>query len=103
MGFKYNYVVAPIEVSYDELVECVQNHTYEILMADLAITSSRTDKVVFSYPIYDNTMVLVVRKSKTTTISPFAFLKPFVWQLWLLIACGIYLFSALLIALYEFC
>ncbi len=103
MGFNYIYKVAPIELSYDELVEYVQNNTYEVLMADLAITSSRTDKIDFSYPVYDNTMRLVVRKSYKTTINTFAFLKPFSWRLWLLIVGLIYLCSAALIALYEFC
>jgi ABC-type amino acid transport substrate-binding protein len=102
MEFNYIYIVAPIETSYDELVECVQNGTYEVVMADLTITSSRTDKIDFSYPIYDNTIRLVIRKSQKLTISPFAFFKPFSYQLWLLIAFIIYFCSALLIAFYEF-
>jgi ABC-type amino acid transport substrate-binding protein len=102
MGFNYNYIVAPLDASYDQLVDCVENGTYEVVMADLSITSSRTDKIDFSYPFYDNTLRLVVLKSKTTTISPFAFLKPFTRDLWLLIIFVIYFCSALLIGLYEF-
>lgn len=101
MKFNYEYKVVPIEVSYDELVDCVQNRTYEIVMADLSMTSTRTEKIDFSYPIYDNVMRLVIRKSQRTTISPFAFFKPFSVLLWVSIAFIIYLFSAVLIALYE--
>lgn len=64
MGFKYNYTVAPAEVGYDDLVGCIQNRTCQLVMADLAMTSSRSDKIDFSYPIYDNTLRLVIRKVK---------------------------------------
>lgn len=102
MGFNYTYKVAPAEVSYDELIDCVQNHTYGIVMADIAITNSRTDKIDFSHAIYDNTLRLVIRKNQKTTISPLAFFKPFSINLWLLIIFLIYILSALLIAMYEF-
>jgi ionotropic glutamate receptor len=101
MNFNYTYIIASSEYSYNDLVENVKNNTYEIVAADLTITSSRTDKIDFSYPIYDNTMRLVVRKGKATEINPFAFLKPFHWKLWLLIVSIIYILPALLIALYE--
>ena len=102
MGFEYNFKIAPIEVSYDELVDCVANHTYEIVMADLSVTSSRSDKIDFSHPIYDNIIRLVIRKSHEIIISPFAFLNAFSYQLWLLILFVIYFGSALLIGFYEY-
>ena len=85
-----------------ELVECVHNGTYQVVMADLTMTSSRTDKIDFSYPIFDNALRLVIRRSQKTAISTFAFFKPFSVGLWLLIAGIIYLGSAVLIAIYEF-
>ena len=102
MKFSYQYNIAPIDVRYDELISCVHNHTYDIVIADLAITAARSAKVDFSYPIYDNIMRLVVRKSQRSTISPFAFLKPFSIILWILIIVVFYFISAILIAVYEF-
>ena len=101
MKFTFTYTVAPKESSYDELVECVKNNTYELLAADLTITPSRKNEIDFSYPIHDNSMVLVVRKEKRTELSVFGFLEPFSWQLWLLIVFTVYIVPALLITLYE--
>jgi ABC-type amino acid transport substrate-binding protein len=103
MKFNYSYIVAPSECSYDDLVESVKNNTYQLVAADLTITSRRKNKIDFSYPIYDNAMRLVVRKGERTEFSLFAFLKPFSWQLWLLIVFIVYVVPALLIILYEFC
>ncbi|CAF3896228.1 unnamed protein product [Adineta steineri] len=101
MGFYFTYTVASDETSYDELVDCVKNRTCEIVMADLAITPARENKIDFSASIYANTMRLVVRKSKQEKIDPFAFLNPFSLALWLTIVGAIYFPSALLIAFYE--
>ncbi|CAF1973022.1 unnamed protein product [Rotaria magnacalcarata] len=102
IGFNFTYTVASNETSYDELVECVQNRTCEIVIADLAITSSRQSKIDFSAPIYHNALRLVVRKSKQKTIDQFAFLKPFSLSLWLMIIGLIYMSSALFISIYEY-
>ncbi|CAF3888373.1 unnamed protein product [Rotaria magnacalcarata] len=102
MEFNYSYSVASNETSYDELVECVENRTCEIVMADLATTATRLAKIDFSTSIYDNALRLVVRKSKQKTISPIAFLKPFSTWLWLGIIFVIYILSVILIGLYEY-
>ena len=50
MGLDHRYIEALNEMSYNELVECVENHTYAIVMTDLSMTSSRSDEIEFSCP-----------------------------------------------------
>ncbi|CAF1559181.1 unnamed protein product, partial [Didymodactylos carnosus] len=95
--------VAPVEATYDELVECVANGTYDIVMADLAQTSNRTKLIDFSVPICDNTLRLVMRKTKTLKTILFAFVKPFHYAVWLLLTFVVYTFSAILIVIFERC
>lgn len=101
MNFIRNITVAPIETRYNELVDCVENGTFEIVMADLTQTASRSNQVDFSVSIYDNTMCLVTRKSKKMTTPIMAFLKPFHYSLWLGVL-GIYLVSTIIIAIVEY-
>ena len=101
MGFDFNYTVASNETTYDQLVECVSNGICEIVVADIAKTSTRQGKVEFSASIHDNALGLVVRKNKKKTISPFGFLKPFSPALWLSIFGIIYILSAIFIGFYE--
>jgi ABC-type amino acid transport substrate-binding protein len=101
MKFEYNYTVASSDWSFDDLVKSVENNKCEIVAADLAMTPSRAKKIDFSFPIYDNTLRLVVRRGKGTEFSPFEFLKPFHWTLWISIFFIIYICSVLLITLHE--
>jgi ABC-type amino acid transport substrate-binding protein len=100
MGFNSTLIVAPIHASYDELVECVHNGTYEIVMADLTQTASRADKVDFSVSIYNNYLRLVVRKSKKVLVPWYAFVLPFHGHVWLVIGI-MFSASVLLIFGYE--
>ncbi|CAF3594943.1 unnamed protein product [Rotaria sp. Silwood1] len=99
-GFSSNLIVAPDDISYDELVECVRNGTYEIVMADLAQTPSRSNKIDFSVSIYDNYMRLVIRKSGKVYASWHAFVLPFDGHVWLVIGITLGM-SVLLIFGYE--
>ncbi|CAF1105003.1 unnamed protein product [Adineta steineri] len=102
MKFHRNITVAPIHTTYNELVNCVENRTYDIVMADLTKTANRLNQIDFSVSIYDNTMRMIVRKSTGRTTPIMAFLKPFHYSLWLSIFFVIYLFSAFIIAIFEF-
>jgi len=101
MNFIKNITIASMETSYNELIDCVQNGTYDIVMADLTQTASRLDKVDFSVTIYNNVMRLVTRKNKKMKTPVMAFLKPFHYSLWLGIL-GIFLASTTITAIVEY-
>ena len=102
MDFDFSYTVASNETTYNQLVECVSNGICEIVVADIAMTPARLDKVDFSASIHDNVLGLVVRKNKKKTISPFGFVKTFSPLLWLSIIGIIYILSAIFIGFYEY-
>ncbi|CAF3340135.1 unnamed protein product [Rotaria sp. Silwood2] len=99
-GLSSNLIVAPDDISYDELVESVENSTYSIVMADLAQTPRRSEQVDFSVSIYNNYMRLVIRKSGKVFAPWHAFVLPFDGNVWLIIGITLSM-SVVLICGYE--
>ncbi|KAL3848974.1 hypothetical protein ACJIZ3_010856 [Penstemon smallii] len=67
--------------SYNNLVSDVAENKYDAAVGDVTITTSRTRIVDFTQPFVDSGLV-VVAPVKETKSSPWAFLKPFTWQMW---------------------
>ena len=101
MKFRANITVAPANTTYDDLVDLVAKSQHDIVVADLSRTSNRLEKIDFSFSIHSNSLCMIVRKSAKRTTSLWAFLKPFHYSLWLAIFFGIYLSSAIIIAIFE--
>ncbi|KAK4492801.1 hypothetical protein RD792_000123 [Penstemon davidsonii] len=67
--------------SYNDLVSNVAENKYDAAIGDVTITTSRTRIVDFTQPFMDSGLV-VVAPVKQTKSSPWAFLKPYSWQMW---------------------
>ncbi|KAI3457324.1 hypothetical protein Pfo_013987 [Paulownia fortunei] len=67
--------------SFNNLVDDVAQNKYDAAVGDVTITTNRTRIVDFTQPYMESGLVVVapVRETKS---SPWAFLKPFTWQMW---------------------
>ncbi|KAL2474180.1 Glutamate receptor 3.4 [Forsythia ovata] len=67
--------------SYNNLVNDVAQNKYDAAVGDITITTNRTRIVDFTQPYMESGLVVIapVREIKS---SPWAFLKPFTWQMW---------------------
>ncbi|KAM3748291.1 hypothetical protein ACB098_05G097300 [Castanea mollissima] len=78
------YIFVSNNGSYDELVELVHNKTYDAVVGDITILSNRSKDVEFTQPYTESGLTMVVpAKSKE---SPWMFMKPFTWGVWLVVA-----------------
>ncbi|XP_076941472.1 glutamate receptor 3.4-like [Bidens hawaiensis] len=68
--------------SYSNLVAAVADNTYDAAVGDVTITTNRTRIVDFTQPYMESGLVIVVPVKKSKT-SPWAFLKPFTFEMWL--------------------
>jgi ABC-type amino acid transport substrate-binding protein/ABC-type branched-subunit amino acid transport system substrate-binding protein len=99
MGFIPELILAT-GTSYVKIMQDVANGDYDMFVSDTTITASRREIADFSNAIFDNALRLVVRKKSDVTIDLLSFLKPFTWNLWLLILVA-NIYAALLLFLYE--
>ncbi|CAF0896820.1 unnamed protein product [Adineta steineri] len=100
MNFTPQLILIPSDSSYNSLVEGVANGLYDMVVADLTVTSARTQLVDFSTSIFDNSMRVIIRQAPDATIDYLAYLKPFSRTLWLTIL-GTTVYSSILIFLLE--
>ena len=100
MNFIPEIIVAPLNQTYSGLVRDVANGVYDIVIADVTVTSARREIVGFSNAIFDNSMRIIVRKESSSDVDLLSYLKPFSFTLWmmLLAAC---LYAAVLISILE--
>ncbi|KAD5318242.1 hypothetical protein E3N88_18188 [Mikania micrantha] len=68
--------------SYNNLVSAVADNTYDAAVGDVTITTNRTRMVDFTQPYMESGLVIVVPVHKSKT-SPWAFLRPFTIEMWL--------------------
>ncbi|KAK9053343.1 hypothetical protein SSX86_029976 [Deinandra increscens subsp. villosa] len=68
--------------SYSNLVAAVADNTYDAAVGDVTIITNRTRIVDFTQPYMESGLVIVVPVKKSKT-SPWAFLKPFTIEMWL--------------------
>ncbi|CAF1268664.1 unnamed protein product [Rotaria magnacalcarata] len=100
LGFIPDIRLAPSNQTYNGLVHDVANGIYDLVVVDLTVTANRREKVDFSNSIFDNSVRLVIRAQPDIQIDLFSFLKPFSWDLWLLII-GTLIFGSILICIVE--
>ncbi|XP_059638917.1 glutamate receptor 2.7-like [Cornus florida] len=88
----YNiHLPSPIEFyeydgSYDDLVESVQNKTFDAAVGDITILAERWNKVEFTQPFIESGLLMVV-PVKPETSKAWLFLKPFTMEMWVATAC----------------
>ncbi|CAF1481039.1 unnamed protein product [Rotaria magnacalcarata] len=100
MGFIPNIIVAPPNQTYDGLVDAVANGVYDMVVADVTITSARREKAAFSTSIFDNALRIIMRSKTVTRTNLLSFLKPFSFDLWMMLLAAI-TFAAFLFCLLE--
>ncbi|KAJ4975151.1 hypothetical protein NE237_000257 [Protea cynaroides] len=66
---------------YNELVTMVSQNKIDALVGDITIVTNRTRIVDFTQPYMESGLIVVV-PVKETKSSPWAFLKPFTFQMW---------------------
>ncbi|KAL7602666.1 hypothetical protein Lser_V15G24991 [Lactuca serriola] len=76
--------------SYTNLVNSVAQNTYDAAVGDVTITTNRTRIVDFTQPYMESGLVIVVAV-KEAKPQPWAFLKPFTIEMWL-VTGGFFLF-----------
>ncbi|CAF3386065.1 unnamed protein product, partial [Rotaria sp. Silwood2] len=100
LGFNATLLLKPPDQTYTDFVLSVSEGVYDIIIADVTVTSARSKIVDFSSPIYDNSLRLVVRQANNAGIDLFAFLKPFSYRLWILVL-GTCIYAGILMLLIE--
>ncbi|CAF5047567.1 unnamed protein product [Rotaria sp. Silwood1] len=100
LGFNATLLLKPPDQSYTDFVLSVSESVYDIIIADVTVTSARSKIVDFSSPIYDNSLRFVVRQANNAGIDLFSFLKPFSSRLWILVL-GTCIYASILMLLIE--
>ena len=85
MGFVPVIMLARPTTSFDELVKGVANGFFDTVMSTVTITSERNSIVDFTKPLLASSIRVLIRKPTSVRLDLLFFLKPFSWQLWLLI------------------
>nr|XP_043623247.1 glutamate receptor 3.5-like isoform X2 [Erigeron canadensis] len=85
--------------SYTNLVNAVADNTYDAAVGDVTITTNRTRVVDFTQPYMESGLVVVVAV-KGTKPKPWAFLKPFTIEMWL-VTFGFFLFVGSVVWILE--
>ncbi|XP_058220288.1 glutamate receptor 3.4-like isoform X2 [Rhododendron vialii] len=85
--------------SYNDLVDGVSENTYDAAVGDITITTNRTKIVDFTQPFMESGLVVVAPVKETKT-SPWAFLRPFTWEMWC-VTGGFFLFVGAVVWILE--
>ncbi|KAI8551919.1 hypothetical protein RHMOL_Rhmol06G0224500 [Rhododendron molle] len=85
--------------SYNDLVNGVSENTYDAAVGDITITTNRTKIVDFTQPFMESGLVVVAPVKETKT-SPWAFLRPFTWEMWC-VTGGFFLFVGAVVWILE--
>ncbi|XP_028807062.1 glutamate receptor 2.7-like [Neltuma alba] len=68
--------------TYDELINRVSNGNLDAVVGDTAITADRSNDVDFTMPYTESGGTMIVLLVENKHKSPWAFLKPLTWDLW---------------------
>lgn len=83
--------------SYDDMVQKVANGEADAIVADLTITRERMKSVDFTMPYAESALVMVTTFKYGSAGALWDFLRPFSWQLWVVLLSS---FAATGVALY---
>ena len=100
MKFIPKLILVPSDRTYADVIQDVANGVYDMMIADVEITSERLEMVSFSSAIFDNSVSIVMRQTPLAGIDMLSFLKPFTSYLWLVLF-GTIVYSGVLICFLE--
>jgi ABC-type amino acid transport substrate-binding protein len=84
----------------DALVEGVANSLFDIVMTTVSITTKRNKIVDFSKSLLPRSIRVIIRRPTSVRLDFLFFLKPFSWELWLLVL-GTIAYTSLLLWYFD--
>ncbi|CAF1188368.1 unnamed protein product [Rotaria sordida] len=100
MGFIPYIIYPPANQTYDGLIKAVATSVCDVAIGDITVTAKRREIVDFSTSIFDNSVRIIVRQTKTIDVDLLSYLKPFSLKLWsILLICIVY--AAVLLCVLE--
>ncbi|CAN1810539.1 Glutamate receptor 3.6 [Linum perenne] len=98
LGYDLHYKFEAYNGTYEELIDLVYNKTYDAVVGDMTITSSRSDKVEFTQPFMESGLSMIVPANSER--SAWMFLKPFTPKMWL-VTGAILIYTMFIIWFFE--
>ena len=89
MDFIPVIMLAKTTTEYNQLVDGVYNSSFDTVMTTITISTERSRILDFSLPILPRAIRVIIRKPKPLQFDFLFFLKPFSWELWLLLLATI--------------
>ena len=90
MKFIPHVILTPSNQTYNQIIQDLANGVYDIIMGDVTVTAARRKIVSFSNSIFDNSLRIIMRKSRDESVDLLSYLRTFSTGLWLmLVATGI--------------
>ncbi|RVW79140.1 Glutamate receptor 2.9 [Vitis vinifera] len=81
-NYSLPYVFYPFVGTYDELVDCVYNKTYDAVVGDVTILANRSKKVEFTQPYAESGLVMILQARSEEPHKAWMFMKPFTREMW---------------------
>ncbi|CAF1278597.1 unnamed protein product [Rotaria magnacalcarata] len=106
IGFISDIQIVPSNGRYSDLIQAIENDTYDIVIGDVTVTATRRQSVDFSNAIFDNCLRIVMRQTPDIHVDLLSFLNTFSINLWLLVLgtfiyAGLYILCLILIATFT--
>ncbi|XP_050287185.1 glutamate receptor 2.7-like [Quercus robur] len=93
LPYSLPYKFIPLNGTYEDLIDCVYNKTFDAVVGDVTIFANRTKYVEFTQPYAESGLSMVVPAQPEG--SAWMFLKPLTWKMWLM--TGVVLMYTMLI------
>ncbi|KAK8273815.1 hypothetical protein V6Z12_D10G032000 [Gossypium hirsutum] len=81
LGYDLPYKFVPHFSTYDDLVRCVHNKTFDAVVGDITILANRAELVEFTQPYAESGLSMIVPAKSEE--SAWMFMKPFTWEMWM--------------------
>ncbi|KAK6124225.1 hypothetical protein DH2020_042061 [Rehmannia glutinosa] len=94
------YEFIPFYGSYDEIVDCVANKTFDAVIGDITILANRSGAVEFTQPFTESGLTMVVTVKSQAQNKAWIFVQPFTGEMWA-ITGAILLYTVLIVWLLE--
>ncbi|KAG2683887.1 hypothetical protein I3760_10G054800 [Carya illinoinensis] len=98
LKYKLPYEFEAFNGTYDDLVQCVSNKTYDAIIGDVTILADRFQHVDFTLPYAESGLAMIVPEN--ADCSPLMFAKPFTWELWV-VTGAILMYTMLIVWILE--
>ncbi|GAB2228440.1 hypothetical protein Droror1_Dr00010279 [Drosera rotundifolia] len=85
-SYTFAYEFEAFYGTYDELVDCVYNKTFDAVVGDVTISANRSEHVEFTQPYAKSGLGIIVPFKSKEYRKAWLFAKPFTWSLWLISA-----------------